>query len=131
MNIQCRKCAHTYALDSERDIMNVYVTEPEHSHVLTKCPACGIVMRLFIDPGQVQQLEEGCEVRMVFFSDPAPKGVATLAQLARKGATVKEVKELEVAIPREWLVELLDTLREFGGHCTDECSHFKVVAERP
>lgn len=26
--------------------------------------------------------------------------------------------------PREWIMSVMDTLREFGGRCTDNCGHF-------
>ncbi len=124
VNLNCPKCSHVYELDAERDVINVYPMEPQHGHIVTKCPACGTVLRLFIDPEQVQALSDLLGIELKVHATRAPKAIAAMARKIRKERDEPAVPaEPRVPTdelpwpPRESLIELYDTMRHVGGEC--------------
>ena len=120
ININCGRCSHVYALDADRDVINVYATDAQHTHLCTKCPACGVVMRLF---GINVDVLAPLNLRVTVYTDPAPKAIAALARQAKGVPVAKKNPQPPPLpeIPRDWLIELLDTLRHFGQPCDGSC----------
>ena len=128
----CDSCGEDYEFSSERDFMCLFLRNPECTHVLATCPHCGNEERIFVTPESVLGITEECHLPFRLYKETPAEILRIAAELF--GFQIAEEDDVSedngvpdpYAPPRDWLIELWNDLRHFGGECGG-CQFRQVV----
>jgi hypothetical protein len=132
----CDECGRDYDFSPERDVMQIFLKNPECDHVLAICPHCSGTTRIYVIPQVVVGLIEQLKLPIRIFADTPPeimRMVAELLEIDMAEGPASQPEEDTVWLnrqapsdepetelpepPRDWLMSLYDDLRHLGGEC--------------
>lgn len=135
----CDGCGQDYDFDKERDVLCLYLNYPECNHVEATCPHCGRSTRIFLVPEGVINLLTEIHLNLRMVAEPPEELLESAqkiwAEELRQGETPfrrptrrrrnrrSQPKQPSPEPPREWITQLYDDLRHFGGECGKGCGH--------
>jgi len=120
----CDQCQEDYDFDGERDIAVLYLRDADCNHIEAHCPFCQSTARIYVEPEIFISLLGQVSFRTVRMYSDAPDDIKA-GRRSLEAPQKDEPKALPPSgwvrtedlpqIPRNWLTNLWDTFREFGG----------------
>lgn len=122
MHDNCNSCGTDYDFDKEHDTLCLFIKNPECNHVLAVCPVCEATCRIFIIPEVVAQVLT-LKLPLRVYCDTPDDVMNMVAELlgiemAEEADTLYHESGTSYGLPeppRDWLRDLYDDMREFGG----------------
>lgn len=111
----CDSCGKDYTFNPQTDCLVIYPTAPRYNHLFAVCPHCLAKVTIFVD----------IDALVLLYKMKIPMELYDTVHASVQEARLRLDVPLEVQPPREYLIQLHDTLRQFGGNCSPGCGHYR------
>lgn len=109
----CETCHKDYLVTPKTAKLALFISYPPANHVVATCSACGATEIIYVTANVIMKLMVKNEFPIVLGDEPTDdrRDRADRTWLAARPAVEPELPHP----PREWLVQLHDDLRTYGG----------------
>lgn len=115
----CDACGQKYDFTREQARLAIYLEDVDCTHIQAICPNCKNQERIFCRSDVALKVMDDCKLTLTL----APRAPADLKASAARcwgvpaepAAVVVGSEQTEVPVPREWVAELYDDLRNWKG----------------